>query len=72
MVLNGYLDVLEASKYLNTHPETTKRLIRMGKLRAEKAGSKWWIRKEDLETFAAHRNPKTGRIKTLFDQAKGR
>ncbi len=33
-MLENYIDVIEASKILDVHPETVKRLIREGKLAA--------------------------------------
>ena len=33
-MLENYVDVIEASKILDVHPETVKRLIRAGKLTA--------------------------------------
>ena len=35
-MFENYIDVIEASKILNVHPETVKRLIREGKLTATK------------------------------------
>ena len=40
-MLESYIDVIEASKILDVHPETVKRLIREGKLTATKFGNKW-------------------------------
>ena len=40
-MLENYVDVIEASKILDVHPETVKRLIREGKLAATKFGNKW-------------------------------
>ena len=40
-MLENYVDVIEASKILDVHPETVKRLIREGKLTATKFGNKW-------------------------------
>ena len=38
-MLENYIDVIEASKILDVHPETVKRLIREGKLTATKSGT---------------------------------
>ena len=35
-MFENYVDVIEASKILDVHPETVKRLIREGKLTATK------------------------------------
>ena len=37
----NYVNVIDASKILDFHPETMKRLIREGKLTASKFGNKW-------------------------------
>ena len=39
-IFENYVDVIEASKILDVHPETVKRLIREGKLAATKFGNK--------------------------------
>ena len=38
-MFENYVDVIEASKILDVHPETVKRLIREGKLTATKFGN---------------------------------
>lgn len=66
--LAEYVDVVEAARVLGIYPESVKRLIRYGKLAAEKVGNKWFIRRDVLQTYASTRDPRTGRVKTLFDQ----
>ena len=51
-MLENYIDVIEASKILDVHPETVKRLIREGKLTATKFGNKWIMEKDLLRSFA--------------------
>ena len=47
-----YEDVTFAAQRLNIHPESVKRLIRLGKLPARKFANKWFVRKDVLEQFA--------------------
>ena len=51
-MLENYIDVIEASKILNIHPETVKRLIREGKLTATKFGNKWIMERDRFLMFA--------------------
>ena len=51
-VLENYVDVIEASKILDVHPETVKHLIREGKLTATKFGNKWIMEIDRLRVFA--------------------
>ena len=51
-MLESYIDVIEASKILDVHPETVKRLIREGKLTATKFGNKWIMERDRLLAFA--------------------
>ena len=51
-MLENYIDVIEASKILDVHPETVKRLIREGKLTATKFGNKWIMERDQLRAFA--------------------
>ena len=39
-MFENYVDVIEASKILDVHPETVKRLIREGKLTAAEANKR--------------------------------
>jgi len=47
-----FVDILEASRRLNIHPESVRRLIRKGKLPAYKFANKWLIERDVLEQFA--------------------
>lgn len=57
---NTYLSVPEAAKALGVNEETVRRHVRGGRLRAEKIGIQWFIRKEDVELFAKGYDPRTG------------
>ncbi len=50
MVFNReeYLTVPEAARYLQVNEETIRRNVRSGRLKAEKIGNQWFIRKNDL------------------------
>lgn len=61
-----FLDVVEAGHRLGIHPESVKRLIRRGRLPAQKFGSKWFVPREELELFASRYLPHPGRRPTLF------
>ena len=52
-MLENYVDVIEASKILNVHPETVKRLIREGKLTATKFGNKWIMDSDRVQMLPA-------------------
>jgi excisionase family DNA binding protein len=55
-----YKDVYFAAKRLKIHPESVKRLIRLGKLPARKFANKWFIREDELEQFAGYYIPYPG------------
>lgn len=61
MPFEDYVDVLETARTLEIHPETVRRLIRKGSIRATLWGNKYWIKREDLESFASTYDPKPGR-----------
>ena len=46
---DNYVDVLEAGRRLNIHPESERRLIRQGKIPGIKFSNKWLIREDELE-----------------------
>lgn len=63
---DNYVDVLEAGRRLNIHPESVRRLIRQGKIPGIKFANKWLIRKDELAQFAQGYNPRSGRKATLL------
>ena len=65
-MLENYVDVLEASKILEVHPETVKRLIREGKLPATKFGNKWIMELDRLSVFANVYDGRRGRTRRLL------
>ena len=65
-MLENYIDVIEASRILNVHPETVKRLIRDGKLSATKFGNKWIMDRDHLRSFASTYDGSRGRVRKLL------
>ena len=65
-LLDQYTDVMEASKRLNIHPESVRRLIRQGKLPGIRFANKWLIKRDVLEQFASHYDPRPGQKATLL------
>ncbi|MCY4579080.1 MAG: helix-turn-helix domain-containing protein [Chloroflexi bacterium] len=62
----NYVDVIQASKMLDVHPETVKRLIREGKLTATKFGNKWIMEVDRLRMFANTYDRRRGRSRKLL------
>ena len=65
-MFENYIDVIEASKILDIHPETVKRLIREGRLTATKFGNKWIMERDQLQVFANIYDGKRGRTRKLL------
>lgn len=63
---NQYEDVTFAAQRLKIHPESVKRLIRLGKLPARKFANKWFVHKDVLEQFASGYVPKPGQRGKLY------
>ncbi len=61
-----YKDVLFAANRLSIHPESVKRLIRLGKLPARKFANKWFVHQDTLEQFAKHYVPYPGNRSRLI------
>lgn len=61
-----YKDVSFAAKRLKIHPESVKRLIRLGKLPARKFANKWFIQQDVLEQFAGWYIPRPGKKSKLL------
>jgi len=47
-----YMTTVQASTYLGISPTRIAKLIRDGRLKAEKAGNTWLILKTDVEEFS--------------------
>ena len=58
--LSSYVSVSQAAKELSVHPETARRLLRQDILTGGKAGTLWFIAKEELRRFKATYDPRTG------------
>ena len=65
-MFENYVDVMQASKILDVHPETVKRLIREGKLTATKFGNTWIMERDRLQVFASTYDRNRGRAKRLL------
>ena len=65
-MLENYIDVIEASKILDVHPETVKRLIREGKLTATKFGNKWIMERNRLQVFANAYDSRRRKVRRLL------
>ena len=65
-MFENYVDVIEAAKILDVHPETVKRLIREGKLTATKLGNKWIMERDRLQMFANTYDRSRGRARRLL------
>ena len=70
-MFENYVDVIEASKILDVHPETVNRLIREGKLTATKFGNKWIMERDRLQVFANTYDRSRGRARRLCDILQG-
>jgi len=51
-----YLTVPETARYFQLNEETIRRNVRSGRLKAEKIGNQWFIRKGDLSLFESTQN----------------
>lgn len=65
-MLENYIEDIEASKIVDVHPETVKRLIREGKLAATKFGNKWIMERGRLQVFANIYDESRGRVRRLL------
>jgi len=54
-----YLTVPETARYLQLNEETVRRNVRSGRLKAEKIGNQWFIRRSDLSSFEGIQNSQT-------------
>jgi len=56
-----YLASAEAALILGIHPMAIQKLLREGKLPAEKIANRWLLKRTDVEEFAKTYVPKVGR-----------
>ena len=59
--LNTYIPSSEAATMLGIHHMAIQKLLREGKLPAEKIANRWLLRRADVEEFAKTYVPKVGR-----------
>ncbi len=57
----NYLDLVEAARQLNIHPQSLRRLIKQKKIPAVLFGGKYLIERDKLEMFKANYDPRPGR-----------
>ncbi len=70
--LDDYMTVSDAAERLGIHPESVRRLIRQGRLPAQKFASSWLIARDVLEQFANGYDRRPGNKATLFDLKQGK
>jgi len=58
--LTAYVTVDQAARELAVHPETARRLLRQGLLPGSKAGTIWFINRDDLRGFKVAYDPRPG------------
>lgn len=55
-----YCTVEEAAERLKVHPESVRRLLREGKLKATKIGNRWLLHRAYVEQYARGYDPRPG------------
>ena len=58
---DDYLDLVEAARALNIHPQSLRRLIKQKKVPAILFAGKYLIPRDKLEMFKANYDPRPGR-----------
>lgn len=58
---DDYLDLVEAARELQIHPQSLRRLIKQKKLAATMFAGKYLIQRDKLEMFKANYDPRPGR-----------
>ncbi len=58
---DGYLDLVEAARELQIHPQSLRRLIKQKKLPATMFAGKYLIERDKLEMFKSNYDPRPGR-----------
>ena len=56
-----YLDLVEAARELNIHPQSLRRLIKQKRVPAVLFAGKYLIERDKLEMFKANYDPRPGR-----------
>jgi excisionase family DNA binding protein len=64
--LEDFVTVWDAAERLGIHPESVRRLIRQGRLPAQKFANSWLIARHVLEQFANGYDGRPGNKATLF------
>jgi excisionase family DNA binding protein len=57
----NYLDLVEAARLLNIHPQSLRRLIKQKKMPAVLFAGKYLIERDKLEMFKSNYDPRPGR-----------
>ena len=65
---DNYLDLVEAARILNIHPQSLRRLIKQKKVPAMLFAGKYLIERFQLDQFKSNYDPRPGRkaIRRLF------
>jgi excisionase family DNA binding protein len=58
---DDYLDLVEAARTLNIHPQSLRRLIKQKKVPAILFAGKYLIQRDKLEMFKSNYDPRPGR-----------
>jgi excisionase family DNA binding protein len=58
---DNFLDLVEASRELQIHPQSLRRLIKQKKISATMFAGKYLIERDKLEMFKANYDPRPGR-----------
>jgi excisionase family DNA binding protein len=58
---DNYVDLVEAARQLNIHPQSLRRLIKQKKVPAVLFGGKYLIERDKLEMFKANYDRRPGR-----------
>jgi excisionase family DNA binding protein len=58
--MRDYCDVDEAAERLKVHPESVRRLLREGKLKASKIAGRWMLHRAYVEQYARGYDPRPG------------
>lgn len=59
--MENHLDLVQAAQVLGIHPQSLRRLIKLGKMPARLFAGKYLIERDKLEMFKANYDPRPGR-----------